>query len=252
MHACCSHFMKNAKDLCKQHYKGKYRFGMYCISMLLNANTIAEFALILYSLAVVLQHIDLSPRVKKSSDYLSHKISMIGNDNDFSDDQVDFVDSYNEDVIENDYFGDFTKEDYLTRAKSPFASFFRDVINNASVNDIQEQMYDPNPFYSPILMKELETVLLPSSAFWSGLLLGDLNRHTNIDVDINSITRNVRKVSVPRTIGHAESRMKVLKSNQLSDRNMKRIDELLSVYYQDLIGIQRRYSDQMISSYKTK
>lgn len=70
------------------------------------------------------------------------------------------------------------------------------------------------------------------------LLLGDLSRHTGTFSKGDNVGqfKSIPPKTIPTTIGQAESKMKVLKLIQLSDRKIGRIDEFITIYHNDLIG----------------
>ncbi|KAJ8038088.1 Sentrin-specific protease 2 [Holothuria leucospilota] len=138
-----------------------------------------------------------------------------------------------------------TEDEYLTGKGSRFTSHFKAII--ADVNKIIDEEtgrnngnQEKNSHFCISFFHQIVRNLLPTSPFWSGLLLGDLSRH-------KSVTHtNTQPNMTSRTIGISEQRMGVLKNNQLSGKRYNRLDEFFAVFANDIIGLERKFRDTVI------
>ena len=248
-HACRSHFMKNVRNLCKAHSRHS-RFATYAISLLLNAIYWEEFAYIFESLAIVLLSRHKNNLFLQHAEKLHKAIDNIGNksfdfrQNESKDDKPDFA------TEEEDRSISFvaTEAEFFNMIPSPFKSFFNDqtakIKQAISREEMSEQLPLPdNPDCNEELYCKLLKDLLPTCILWSSILLGDLSRY-RYNQDKSYADYRTEISALPKTTGHAEQSMGVMKNIQLGTRKLNRVDEFIAVLAHDLKGIERSHNDQ--------
>ena len=247
-HACASHFMKNVRNLCKTiNCRGK--FVTYAISLLLNAIYWEEFVFIFNSLVVVLLSKYKNNLFMTHAKQLHEAIDHLGTSNyDFRQGLGDTSPTENNNEAEEESVQFVSTEaEYLSAIPSSFKVFFKDQVERLRglVADAESQdihVLCSNPDSNEVLLDKVVKDYLPTCILWSNILVGDLSRYKFNDK--KSYREYKTEISnIPKTTGHAEQRMGVMKNIQLGKKKINRVDEFISILAHDLKGIERSYVD---------
>lgn len=187
-HVGCSHFMHIVrKNLCaiqrlnrdvmnsKEGSKNVwYRFNMYCMSLLVNAETLDEFEMILKDITVCLMSKFLSDKVQEAYDRIVRRVARLGNET--IDDIVD-----NAKQFENAVVSESTEETSVSTSANPLNSHFHNLVAPVieqleQDNEDEDHKYTENRSWCPPFFKFIQSYIC-EMPLWSAVLLGSLDRY---------------------------------------------------------------------------
>ncbi|XP_068222866.1 uncharacterized protein [Palaemon carinicauda] len=222
VHLCASHFMNKVKKFCLLNYKRNIKFGMYMISLLMNARTMSEAEQILHDICVSLKNPTLNAVTKQSVERLMVKI------NNFDTSVADAETSVQTEGTPGDEkivkSGSYTEEDYLLLGdKSPFKTWANQIAANTDTDSSDKEA---NPFFSLKYMEHILKFYLPLFPLWSALLLGDLTTFNPL------YKMHKNSLILAKTTALSENRFRIIKNLHLDDRTQSRIDVFSHMLYE--------------------
>ena len=218
LHLCLSHNMKSFKRLCKNLPKKNHRHRMYCMSLLSNTTSLAEFEEILSDVTVVYCSQFVSPHFIKHLDRLNEKINSLDTNN------LNIQEEEPVDIFENDFIPSL--------AKSPFYNWALSIImtEQKQLEILSVQGKEDNYLYCTEFINILKRHYISNMPLWTSAMLGDLHRHG----DYGHFTFPIDDFS-HRTSGVIEERFTILKVAELFGKTDFRFDEFsarLSEHYE--------------------
>jgi hypothetical protein len=240
-HICLSHHMKLMKKLCLNYFKQDFTYGMYVISLLLNAYTLNEFEEIWQDITFILLSENLTEKVIQCSNVIKEKINRLNASRKeiYSEylhagpEEVDKIEtgdkSYKEE--ERDVLSKNSK--FKARAREILNFVEKEVALDQSKCSVKAQK---NGRYSVQFIHNFMNKYMQTYPLWSNIMLGDLKRHSTSYASYSTlmskvkVTGEYRSVLDPiRTTSCQEQSFSVLKHNFLRDQSNYRVDDFVGI-----------------------
>lgn len=236
LHRCLSHIMRNAKDLCKKHIPKHYKLAMHIFGLLACCSTLKEMDEVLLSSTVLFCSLCNGPNVAKHYNNLQLLMQQSGT-----------FELDDKNIIAEDY-----KYDVGT---TQIMDHFRTTMKSAPL-DLNG---DSNTYYTPTLISRLTKYFLPHAVLWSGMMLGNLERHgtsqayQNLSKLYNKVKQSKKQnfTEDNRTQGVMEKSQWDLKRIRLQRRQFTRLDDFVRVYQKMHDALLLEYGDMERSRKKS-
>ena len=260
VHACAFHFMRDVRKMLRKYYNKRNTISvlMWACSLLMNASSLKEivemFALLVRICCYPFECTELEKDKKVLHDYVE-KFKIVLKEYAITVALESLDDKGNE---IKDRQG--TEEEAINRAahskfRNKFEEIKRAMRDKCNAGDTKDGASTKNEFHSTAFIDDLCKNLMPTAPLWSGLLLNDLSRHGNTIAYIQYKAQRIATTTTlkdnfmtflqdNRTIGVSERRMGVMYDIQVDSRSKVRLDDFFRMVNDDIVGIQRTFSDE--------
>jgi len=257
-HICLSHHMRLMKKLCLDFYKQDFTYGMYLISLLVNARTLAEFEEIWRDITYIVLSENLTDNVISCSRRIDEKINSL--DSNSKSTYSEYLHDMSEEIY-LDKQGEKTyreEERDLLSKNSNFKSRAQHILNGVELEVSRDQSKcsvkpNRNSRYSVQFVKKLMSKYIQTYPLWSNIMLGDLKRHSSKYAPFSTLLSKVkvggqyRSAEDPiRTTSCQEQSFSVLKNNFLNNQTNQRVDDFANILESMYFSIQIRACRQIL------
>ena len=154
------------------------------------------------------------------------------------------------------------EEDFYIKCKiSPFKRHFSEIyqVQLASIENDVSDVCQINSLYLPLFFETILSNLFPIILLWSGLLLGNLSPHGESSSYVDYASHRIKYPSVKNgfnenfeasngTTGISEISMGDLYNNLLGRKQAARLDDIVSLLYENVHGMQKMFTDTVTSA----
>ena len=251
---CLSHSMRASSVMCKKYYKRQFlNDALLWISHLFMATTISDIDLIVHHIFTVLLLKQNSEMVEESYNFLKTYNEELPLESDvISNDDDDADDAY---VNDDDFFSNVKAWDIKQEFQSPFLLRYGKILDDIKRSNVyamgnNASLYPNNNLYfCEKFAEKIKTTLLPRLCSTSGLMLGDLSRHSRDDnqspyskfrsdymkIKSYSEKKNIQSICESnRTQGVIEEHFYQLKHVYLDNIRSSRIDKFIVKYEKEI------------------
>ncbi|KAL0176938.1 hypothetical protein M9458_029268, partial [Cirrhinus mrigala] len=228
IHLCSAHVLKAVAQAICRHVtdKGHREFVIFVFARLQNSQTLDEAIWIFQALCIVLQTRTNTASVKKSIKALQGLIQSFNLDIDMPENRVQ-MSADDKDVQSRTIVG-----------RSRFSTVFRRAFDEATTAVTEEEeSSEENLYYSPSIIQTLFNTYMPIFPMWSGVMLGDLERHA-ADKDIASVEDGGQRQDnkTRETNCHVEGWFSIVKQHILMKARRLRPGNFVRKMYSSLQG----------------
>ena len=267
VHTCAFHYMRNVKDLVKTNYKAKGKsVGIWILSLLMNAETLQDIDDIVNLAIVVTSSKSTSKRFFSCVGTLNKRLRNFKAD--ISAETKKSIEGVVSDVVtqqrkrKKETTSGTEEQLYHLSKDSPFKKHFSDLYTEQMEmikKEDAESKAGVNALYSEGFFQAVLKQLIPTIPLWSGLLLGDLSRHGPKIAPYMSYKSQQLKhprtqhtfddsfTGSNRTTGISEKRMGDLYNSLLGGKQAARLDDLVIMLHENVLGMQRIFADSVTS-----
>ena len=240
---------RKIKELSRSKEEVWYRFNMYCMSLLVNAQTLHEFDTILEDVVVCLSSKKQTKMLSVAYQRLSGRIRNMNKDckinlTDFETELEDVRIAIHDEDIEND-----------TKQGNPFINYFEKKLSSVEVRIRKDDMQASNKEkdnrnYCPQFLIFLKKYLA-EMPLWSGVLLGRLERYqedlgANERGKLDSFNQFLSFSSAnAKSEWYIEGAMRNLKQEDFPGKKHLRADTFVSENYTRIRRRLRDYGDRL-------